>query len=81
MHANSVRSIQSPCRAAFRRVSVTSHAARQLSSFVFPHGDTVFLEQQKKEVTAASLVEVLQGSVSPERLEKMQKVPPGIFIV
>jgi hypothetical protein len=48
---------------------------------VFPHGDTVFLEQQKKEVTAASLVEVLQGSVSPERLEKMQKVPPGIFIV
>lgn len=84
MHAINIRStIQSPCR-AFRRVSTKNHATAgcQLSPLVFPHSDTFILEpqskgQQSQEVTAERLIEVLEGSVSPERLQKLQKVCLG----
>lgn len=46
--------------------------ASQLSPVVFPHSDKVSLEGS--EISCSKLVEMLQASVTPDRLQKMQQV-------
>jgi hypothetical protein len=41
---------------------------------VFPHADAVAVEGQRQRLTSSRVIELLQHSVSPERLEKMKQV-------
>lgn len=57
--------------AVFRGVTRCCSTAG-LDPRVFPHSDTVSLDG--KQVQASRLVEVLQDSLTPERIDKMRQV-------
>lgn len=80
MQAHSLRSLRKNLQASrhiTRQISckITAHHVDQL---VFPHSDTVNLEG--KEVSVDRLIEVLEDSVTPERLEKMKQVHIIIWV-